>query len=297
MSTPAASLEQLRAFAAVVDAGGFSAAARRLQRSQPVVSYLVANLEAHLGFSLFERGKRRPVLTERGAALVPHARRMCLLSDVMEASAQNLRLGSESALSLAIDPLFPSDRLARILAEFAQLHPAVPVTLRSPPLGAVLDLVLAQECTIGISALRLKWPDAVEAREFGSVDFLPVAAPSHPLAGRSSVPSETEVHEHVQLALLDIGTRTQSRTDFSIMGLHTWRMTDLSLKLALLRAGTGWGHMPLHLVADDLTRGSLVKLLMPTLPGGRQGYTLIHRADSPPGPLRRWLTERLIAWD
>ncbi|HSW06776.1 LysR family transcriptional regulator [Aquabacterium sp.] len=297
MSTPAASLEQLRAFAAVVDAGGFSAAARQLKRSQPVVSYLVANLEAHLGFSLFERGRRRPVLTERGAALVPHARRICQLSDVMEASAENLRRDAESALSLAVDPLFPCERLGRILAEFAQRHPAVPVTLRSPPMGAVLDLVLSNECTMGISVMRFSWPDAIEPREFGSVDFLPVAAPTHPLAGRSTVPSETEVREHVQLVLLDTGERTKSLADYSIMGLHTWRVTDLALKLALLRAGVGWGHMPLHLVADDLAQGRLVKLRMPTLPGGQVGWTLIHRADSPPGPMRQWLAERLIAWD
>ncbi|HHT8929941.1 TPA: helix-turn-helix domain-containing protein, partial [Burkholderia cenocepacia] len=50
-------LEQLRAFIAVVEAGSFSGAARRLERAQSVVSYAIANLESLLGVPLFERGK------------------------------------------------------------------------------------------------------------------------------------------------------------------------------------------------------------------------------------------------
>ncbi len=50
------SLDQLRVFLAVVDAGSFSAAARRLNRRQSVVSYTIANLERHLGgLMLFDR--------------------------------------------------------------------------------------------------------------------------------------------------------------------------------------------------------------------------------------------------
>ena len=61
------SLDQLRVFLAVVDAGSFSAAARRLNRRQSVVSYTIANLERHLGgLLLFDRASRKPTLTEAG---------------------------------------------------------------------------------------------------------------------------------------------------------------------------------------------------------------------------------------
>jgi len=103
------------------------------------------------------------------------------------------------------------------------------------------------------------------------------------------------VREHVQLALRDPGSLTQD-ADFSITGLHTWRVTDLGLKLEMLRAGIGWGHMPMHLVADDLAHGRLVTLALPTRPGVHQRFTLLHRIDSPPGPAGRWLMQALIDW-
>jgi DNA-binding transcriptional LysR family regulator len=295
MSAAAPTLEQLRVLAAVVDTGSFSAAAKRLGRSQPVVSYMITTLESQLGFALFERGKRRPILTERGAVVLTHARRLCLSGDELAASVENLRRGVETEFAVAVDPLFPVARLAGMLREFAQAHPSVVLTLRTEPLGGVLDLVLQRECVFGISVMVIEWPDLIEPREFGETHIVAVAAPTHPLAAPREPPSISAVREHVQLALRDPGSLTQN-ADFSITGLHTWRVTDLGLKLEMLRAGIGWGHMPMHLVADDLARGSLVTLPLPTRPGVHQGFTLLHRIDSPPGPAGRWLMQRLIDW-
>jgi DNA-binding transcriptional LysR family regulator len=72
--------DQLRVFETVADAGSFSAAARRLRRAQSAVSYAIGNLEAQLGIALFERGRRRPVLTEAGRAVLADARAVALSS-------------------------------------------------------------------------------------------------------------------------------------------------------------------------------------------------------------------------
>lgn len=295
MSTSTPSLDQLRVFAAVADAGSFSAAARRLGRSQPVVSYVVANLEGQLGFALFERGRKLPVLTENGAAVLSHARRLCLLSDELAAGVEALKSGMEPELTLAVDVLFDKARLAQVLAELAQVHPSVNVVVRCEPLGGVLDLVLSRHCVLGLSALVIDWPDEIEPTEFGVLDLVPVAAPSHALTQTSGKISAAMLHEHLQLVLRDPGELTQ-KVDFAITAVRTWRLTDLATKRSLLKAGVGWGHMPTHCVQADLDDGSLVKLRLPIRPGGRQSYTLIHRLDAPPGPAGRWLKERLLAW-
>jgi DNA-binding transcriptional LysR family regulator len=64
------SLDQLRVLAVVAETGSFSAAARRLHRTQSVISYTIAQLEAQLGLSLFERGGHRPALTEAGRTVL-----------------------------------------------------------------------------------------------------------------------------------------------------------------------------------------------------------------------------------
>lgn len=67
--------DQLRIFLAVVDAGSFAAAGRRLNRAVSVISYGIANLEAQIGLLLFDReGSRKPVLTTAGRALLAEAR-------------------------------------------------------------------------------------------------------------------------------------------------------------------------------------------------------------------------------
>ncbi|MEG2114396.1 MAG: LysR family transcriptional regulator, partial [Hafnia sp.] len=58
--------EALNAFVETVSAGSFSAAARRLHKSQSTISTAIANLEDDLGVILFDRSARQPVLTEQG---------------------------------------------------------------------------------------------------------------------------------------------------------------------------------------------------------------------------------------
>ena len=60
----ALSLDQILTFLAAAEEGSFSAAGRRLKRSQSVVSQTLANLENQLGVRLFDRGARYPVLTK-----------------------------------------------------------------------------------------------------------------------------------------------------------------------------------------------------------------------------------------
>ena len=61
----AVSLDQLRTFIAAVDEGSFSAASRKLLRSQSVVSEAISNLEEQIGVQLFDRSGRYPKLTRR----------------------------------------------------------------------------------------------------------------------------------------------------------------------------------------------------------------------------------------
>ena len=70
----ALTLDLILTFLAAADEGSFSAAGRRLKRSQSVVSQTLANLEAQLGVKLFDRSSRYPVLTREGQALVADAR-------------------------------------------------------------------------------------------------------------------------------------------------------------------------------------------------------------------------------
>ena len=132
----ALTLDQMRNFVAVVEAGSFRAAATRLSRAQSAVSHAISNLEGQLGVTLFDRSGHRPTLTPEGHALLADARAILLKVDTMRARATGLGEGLELALGIALDPQFPLSLAAAALKDLHDAYPSVSVRLWSAPLGA-----------------------------------------------------------------------------------------------------------------------------------------------------------------
>lgn len=277
----------------MVETGSFAAAGRRLNRATSVISYGVANLEAQLGLPLFEReGTKRPVLTVAGSALLAEARTVAHGIDGLRAKALGLLQGLEAEVSLVVDVMLPTARLAQILTEFRIEYPTVSLRLHVEALGAVMALVLDGRATIGIGGPLASDFAGIERIAIGTVEMIPVAAPHHPLAQSRLAPGAGR--EHIQLVLSDRSTLTAGR-DFSVLSDHSWRIGDLGAKHALLREGLGWGNMPLPLVEPDLAAGTLVRLDMPDHRGTLYPFAGIWRSDAPPGPAATWLLQRLAA--
>ncbi len=296
LGAEALTLDQLRLFLAVVDAGGFSAAARSLKRAQSAVSYGIANLERQLGTALFDRSGRKPVLTPAGQEISADARDVCAQVDRLRARAHGIAQGVEPRLSIAVDPMFPVPALIDALREFRLKYPTVSLSLRTEALGAVAELVSDGACSVGISAPLPRWPTGLERRPLSRVTMLYVAAKSHPLARyRGPIPGPV-VREHVQIVLAD-RSRLTGDYEINVHSERQWRVLDLSSKHALLRAALGWGGMPMHVVAEDLAKKRLVRLHLEDVgtPTYEAVLFAIHRAADPPGPATRWLLERLGA--
>jgi DNA-binding transcriptional LysR family regulator len=286
-------LDQLRVLAAIVDAGSFSAAARRLRRAQSVISYSVANLEQQLGVQLFDRAGRAPALTEAGRALVADARRVGLLVDELRARASALQRGTEAEVALAVDVMFPIPILVNVLREFSQAFPTVALRLRMEAIGGVAQLVVQGACGLGVSGWAGQLPHELQGRVIGHLDLIPVAAATHPLAGLHSV-SSAIARDHIQLVLSDSSRLTDGQ-DFGVIGLRSWRLGDLGAKHALLEAGLGWGNMPVHMVQDDIAAGRLVRLAIEEAPEFRYPLSVVHRSDHALGPAADWLAQALEA--
>lgn len=285
-------LDQLRVLLAVADAGSFSAAARRLNRAQSVVSYTIANLEAQLGLTLFARGHRRPVLTEAGRAVLADARRVACIMEDLRARASGLNGGLEAEVALVVDVMFPTEPLVAALEAFARAFPTVGLRLQIEALGGVVQQVLAGACGLGISGPMGIRADGLERRLIRHIDLIPVVAPGHRLAQLPPPLPEAAFQDHTQLVLSDRSQLTEGQ-DFGVLSARTWRLGDLGAKHALLCAGLGWGNMPEHMVRDDIAAGRLVRLVPVVAPAYRFPLLLIHRAAAPPGPAAQWLAERL----
>jgi DNA-binding transcriptional LysR family regulator len=285
------SLDQLRVLAVVAETGSFSAAARRLHRTQSVISYTIAQLEAQLGLSLFERGGHRPTLTEAGRAVLADARRIGMMVDELRTRAAGLTRGLEAEVALAVDVMFPTRELVAALEAFTRAFPTVALRLRMEALGGVVQQVMDRSCGLGISGWIANTFDMLERRQIGHATLVPVAAPTHPLAQLPPPIPSAVLREHTQLVLTDRTSLSEGQ-NFGVLALRTWRLADLGAKHALLLGGLGWGNMPEPMVRDDLGAGRLVRLQPAEAEGTPYPLLLIHRTDTPPGPAGRWLAER-----
>jgi DNA-binding transcriptional LysR family regulator len=288
MPTPGVpSLDQLTVFLAVVETGSFAAAGRRLGRATSAISYAIANLEEQLAVRLFDRDQaRRPALTEAGAAVLAEARSISAGVDKLRAKVKGLRDGLEAQITFAVDVMLPTARLVDAMRAFESAFPTVAFRLFVEALGAVTQFVHSGVADIGISGEEAIVP-GIERIKAGSVELIPVAAPTHPLATGCSHPPGA-ARNFIQLVLTDRSALTKGR-DFSVIAVRTWRLADLSAKHALLLAGIGWGHMPEPMVRDDLAAGRLKRVGLSERSGGFYTFDAIYRTDTPPGPAAAWM--------
>jgi DNA-binding transcriptional LysR family regulator len=288
--------DQLRTFIAAADEGSFSAAGRKLRRAQSVVSQTLASLELQLDVILFDRSRRYPQLTEEGVALLSEARMVIGSMDAFKAKARSMAEGLEPELSVAVDVMYPMASLTAAVGAFREAFPHTPLRLYVEALGAVVQPVLEGVCQIGIIGSMPTAPDALETEKLRDVPMVVAVAPGYPLAALKRVIKMRELQEHVQLVLTDRSKLTEGK-NFSVFSTQTWRLADLGAKHAFLRAGFGWGIMPLAMVKDDLESGALVEIrlemfqpVLPLLP-----MSAVYQKASPPGPAGRWFLERLKA--
>lgn len=288
------SLDQLRTFIAAAEEGSFSAAGRKLRRAQSVVSQTLANLEGQLRVSLFDRTGRYPVLTEPGKALFSEAKTVVNGMDAFKARARTLSEGLEPELSVAVDVMYPMASLTDAVGAFRLTFPSTPLRLYVEALGAVVQPVLEEACRIGVIGSLPVVPEGLHAEPLAEVPMVTVVGPSHPLAAYPGLLPSDELERHVQLVLTDRTSLSAGR-NYGVLSAQIWRLADLGAKHAFLRAGFGWGHMPLAMVQADLEAGLLTRLRLQIHQPATPGIAMfaVYRKDAPPGPAGRWFIDRL----
>lgn len=285
-------LDQLRTFVAAVDERSFSAAGRKLGRSQSVVSQTIANLEAQLSLRIFERSGRFPVLTAEGRSLLPEARQIVRAADALKARARHIAMGLEPELSVVVDVMFPQAWLTEVVTDFAKTFPDTPLRLHVEALGAVAELVVSGRCSCGVMGTYPMIPPALASERLVTVTMVTVAAPGHALAELEGPIPLNLAERETQLVLTDRSSLTRG-ADLGAQSPNTWRLSDLGAKHAFLVAGLGWGHMPRPMVEEDIRAGRLVPLTLEGPGAGIVPMQGIYKADRLPGPAGRWLMDRI----
>jgi DNA-binding transcriptional LysR family regulator len=171
---------QLKAFVLTARHQSFSRAAEKLFITQSGMSLLVRELEAQLGFRLFERTTRRVTLTEFGARFLPIADRSILQ---LEAAASNIGRSAESAshrLSIGATPLIAAKLLPAAIAAYATCNPEVHVVLQDGERSHLIAMVSSGELDVGLGCFLAPVPDVrrIALFRFSLMLIEPSAQPS-----------------------------------------------------------------------------------------------------------------------
>jgi DNA-binding transcriptional LysR family regulator len=286
-------IDQLRTLRAVVEGGSFSAAARKLGRVQAAVSQSIDRLEAQLGLRLFDRSGRVPRLTRDGEAIADAAAKVAGDVGALDELVSSLKRGEETRLSIVVDAFFPTSSLVAFATDFAEAHPSVDLELFTDTLSSVTACVREKRSTWGIAIEDSDLTD-LESRPVADVQLVPVAAPTHPLARERGAIGQAVLAGAIQIVLGEHRPDREEKTR-GVFSRRTWRVVDLATKHALIAGGLGWGHMPEHLVRDDLREGRLTELRLEVWGNVplRRSLVLVWRRGAVLGPVALVAQKRL----
>lgn len=141
-------LDWLRCFVAVVDAGSLSAAAPLIHRSQSAVSMQLRKLEDAVGAPVLLRGPRQMALTDVGAELLGHARRMLALHAETLAALHGPQLSGRVRLGVPDD--YAARYLTPVLRQFAGQHTGVEIELECEQSTALIPKVQQGEIDLAL---------------------------------------------------------------------------------------------------------------------------------------------------
>ncbi|MBK1721964.1 LysR family transcriptional regulator [Thiocystis violacea] len=289
---PRTTLEQWATLRAVVDHGGFEAAAEALRRSQSSVSYSLKRLQEQLPVTVLAPQGRRSLLTDQGQVLLQRARLLLEEARRLEQLAATLAQGWETQVRLAVEIVMPPDPLLGALARFGAEVPQTRVQLIETVLSGTSEALLQHQVDLAITG---QVPPGFLGEPLVRVDFLAVARADHALHRLERPLTLEDLRAHRQIVIRDTGRFRQVDSGW-LEAEERWTVSHLLTAIAILKRGLGFAWIPRAHIATELARAELRPL--PLEQGATRPETLylVYADPAGAGPatraLGRWLIEQ-----
>ncbi|MEM0954664.1 MAG: LysR family transcriptional regulator [Pseudomonadota bacterium] len=185
-------IKRLKIFVAIVEEGGFSAAARKLHVAQPAISIAVRKLEQELDVTLFDPESGRKILTYEGERLYQRARQVLQDVGLLEEEMQGLRGMLSGQLSLACPSMVATYFLPDLLGQFMSRYPQLTASISQYGTQHIEEKLRNREIDLGVIVGKIPKHDT-------ELDVVPLleerlclaVSDAHPLAARRFVRYES----------------------------------------------------------------------------------------------------------
>jgi DNA-binding transcriptional LysR family regulator len=230
---------ELRCFQAVIEAGGFSRAAERLDLSQSAVSQTIANLEHRLGAVLLRRGQP-PQLTEAGIRLLRFAETVLNEERETLSDISRIRSGALSTLSLALSPAANARFGVALLRDFSQSNSLTRFKVVVAPSREIVHGVSDGRWELGFGPFQHSMPEYFA--------FLPCFPETRRLMISRDHPARDLLQRDPEAALrtlplitsyLDESPRRPGGPRLRNFFASIWEVSHMDLRLALAADGKG----------------------------------------------------------
>ncbi len=282
-------LDQWKAFQAVVECGGYAQAAEQLHKSQSTLSYAVQKLEHSLGVNVLRVEGRKAQLTKEGEVLLRRSKQLLEDAALIERVAHSLSLGVEAVVNLAVDVLFLHNDLFLMMDEFSKQYPDTRIEVMETVMSGGHDLLLAGAVDVLITATV---PSGFVGNALMRIELVCVAAREHPLNQLSRKVSHEDLKQQRQIVTRDSGQQRKQNAPW-LEAEQRWTVTNMSTAIRAIGQGLGFAWIPVRHIEEELKTG---KLKAVNLEQGASRFVqlyLVYKDKDGAGPATRYLTEIL----
>lgn len=283
------SSRQLQYAVAVAETLSFRRAAEVCGVSQPALSSQLAELESALGVQLFERDRRRVLVTAAGKELIERARRILRETDDLVEAAKRLGDPLKGTLRIGVIPTIAPYLLPEIVPILRKRFPRLLVVWIEDKTAALLERMDAGTLDAAVLALEAELGAALEQEVIAHDPFVVAMPKGHPLAD-STAPIALDDLRDSDVLLLDDGHcfREQALSLCSAAGLRelSFRATSLPTLAQMVAGGAGITLLPRLAIAAENRRGALaIRRFAEPVPS--RTLAVVWRKSSPLGPALR----------
>ncbi len=287
--------EALNMLQTIAESGSFAAAARKLGLVPSALTYRVRQIEDALDVLLFDRSARQAKPTAAGIELLREGLRLLDDMDAIASRVRRIATGWEAQLTIAVDTIIAPAVMMELCQAFLATQPPTRLRLRDEALSGTiqaLDSGLA-DLAIGVADVARIVGKDIHHKPIGSVNFIFVVAPHHPLAKESSPITPAQIAQHRIVSVADSVQRGAGLTIGVAPGQDVLTVPSMSAKLDAQMRGLGCGFIPEPMARPYMESGRLVQKEVTQTDRQTNSRYAWRQSASVPGRALQWWLQQL----
>ena len=287
--------EALHMLQTISETGSFAAAARKLDLVPSALTYRVRQLEESLDVLLFDRSSRQAKPTDAGRELLREGMRLLDDMNAISSRIKRIATGWEAQLTIAIDTIIAPAAIMELCEAFLATNPPTRLRIRDEALSGTI-----QTLESGLSDLAIGIPDQaqilgkdIHQYPLGTVGFVFVVAPHHPLANASQPIHPELISKYRIISVADSTQRGSGVTIGLNPGQDVLTLPSMAAKLEAQLRGLGCGFVPEPMARPFLESGRLIAKRVEQAARETHARYAWRQGKDKPGRALSWWLEQL----